>query len=320
MSKAKPSSKNRGPNTSVKAARHSSRAPLRSTSAPPTVSGRWLITTLAIAIAAAILCTWGTLCILFWQGSWQLLYHPAAAVARTPASVNLHFDSVGFATNASGEPQLRGWWVPAATAMPQFTAIYLHGASGNLGDTPDALAHLHALGLNVFAFDYRGYGQSQFVHPSEARWCEDADSAVRYLTGTRHVAPGSLILIGKDLGANLALETASAHPELAGVVLENPLASPMTVIFNDPRAHLIPAHLLVGDRWNPDTTGSNVLIPSLWLYWTAGHGAGTKMTTPNAYLKTPARKMLVWLTNSPDEPRQFNAAITSWLDQLPLGH
>lgn len=283
--------------------------------APPTVSGRWLLTAIMAAMVVALLCAWGTLCILFWQGSWQLLYHPVSAVERTPASVNLQFDSIGFATTASGEPQLRGWWLPAASPA-RYTAVYLHGAAGNLGDSVNALARLHAMGLNVFAFDYRGYGQSRFAHPNEARWREDANSAIRYLTETRHTAPRSLILVGKDLGANLALEIAATHPDLAGVVLENPLESPTTTIFNDPRARIVPARLLVSDHWDTNSAASNVLIPSLWFYWTAGQSAGSVEDTPAPYQKTPARKRVVWLTNSLDEPKQFNFAITSWLDEL----
>jgi uncharacterized protein len=309
MSKSKPSRMGRT-KASPTTARNMSRA-----TAPPVVSGRWLLTAIVVTLVAALLCAWGTLCILFWQGSWQLLYHPDLAVERTPASVNLQFDSVGFATTASGEPQLRGWWIPAASPAT-YTAVYLHGAAGNLGDTVDALARLHALGLNVFAFDYRGYGQSHFVRPSEARWREDADSAIQYLTGTRHIAPGSLILVGKDLGANLALETGATHPDLGGVVLENPLESPTMTIFNDPRARLVPAHLLVRDRWDTNSAASNVLIPSLWFYWTADQSAESAEDTPAAYQKTPARKRRVWLTNSPDEPTQFNSAMTSWLDEL----
>ena len=52
---------------------------------PPTVSARWLVTAASLAIVAAAICAWLTLCLLFWQGSWQLLYHPASAVTRTPA-------------------------------------------------------------------------------------------------------------------------------------------------------------------------------------------------------------------------------------------
>lgn len=313
MSKPKPPKKVR---TSDSSAGKTQNNWSRSASVPPIVSGRWLLSAIAIAFAVALFCAWGTLCILFWQGSWQLLYHPTSAVTRTPASANLQFDSVGFATNASGDPQLRGWWAPTAS-QARYTAVLLHGAVGNLSDTVNDFAALHALGLNVFAFDYRGYGQSHFVHPGEARWREDVDSAIRYLTETRHIAPASLILVGKDLGANLALETAAEHPDLAGIVLENPLKSPTSTIFNDARAHLVPAHLLVSDQWETDTAASNVLIPSVWFYWSASPSDGTQQNEPASYQKTPARKMLVWLTNSSKEPAQFNAAMRNWLDQLP---
>ena len=288
-----------------------------STSVPPTVSGKWLLSAGAIAIAAALLCAWCTLCVLFWQGSWQLLYHPASAVNRTPASLNLPFESVGFASNAAGEPQLRGWWIPASS-QARFTAIYFHGADGNLGDTVNALSRLHASGLNVFAFDYRGYGQSHFAHPSEKRWREDAESALTYLTGTRHIPADTIILVGKDLGANLALEVAAAHSGVAGVVLEGPLESPTAAIFNDARARLVPARLLVSDRWQSAAAAANVLIPSLWFYFAPERSADLEQDKPEAYEKVSARKSLVWLTDSRDEPAQFESALSSWIDQLQV--
>jgi uncharacterized protein len=310
MSKGKPN-----PQRATKSATRSG-ARSGAPSTPPTVSAKWLLSAIAFAIAGALFCAWGTLCFLFWQGSWQLLYHPASAVTHTPASTNLPFDSVGFATNAAGEPQLRGWWIPAS-AQARFTAIYLHGADGNLGDTVDALAQLHIAGLNILAFDYRGYGQSHFAHPSEARWREDADAAIGYLTATRHVPAATVVLIGKGLGANLAIEVAAAHPDLAGAVLEQPLPSPTLAIFNDARAQLVPARWLVSDRWQTSAAAGNILIPSLWFYWTAERTADVDQDKPEAYDKVPARKMLVWLTNAPDAHQQFQSALEAWLDQLP---
>ncbi len=123
-------------------------------------------------------------------------------------------------------------------------------------------------------------------------------------------------LVGKDLGANLALEIAAAHPDLAGVVLEQPLESPTAVIFSDPRAGLVPAHLLVSERWQSSAAASNVLIPSLWFYWTPERNGESEQDKPEAYEKAPGRKMLVWLTNSQNEREQFDSALASWLDQL----
>jgi pimeloyl-ACP methyl ester carboxylesterase len=297
------------------ARRKGSVAPSRTTSAPPTVSARWLLSAVVIAVVAALVCAWGTLCVLFWQGSWQLLYHPKAAVDRTPASVSLPFDGVGFATSASGEPQLRGWWIPSATEG-RFTAIYLHGADGNLGDVVDAFTPLHAAGMNILAFDYRGYGQSRFQHPSEARMREDVESAIEYLTGTRHIPARWLVMVGRDLGANLALEVGAAHPELAGVVLESPLESPLTSTFNDPRAHLVPAHALIRDRWELNAPAAQLRIPSLWFYWTTAKPLDQSDDYPDAYSQVVARKVLVWIKGSSEADKEYFNALSVWLDDL----
>ena len=287
---------------------------------PPTVSGRWLLTAAGVALLAAAACAWLTLCLLFWQGSWQLLYHPTAAVTRTPASAGLAFDPVAFAVTEAGQPRLKGWWIPAAPGArySRFTVLFLHGQNGNLSDTVDSLAALHNLGLNIFAFDYRGYGQSRFVHPSEARWREDADWALHYLTATRHVSASSIILDGQALGANLALEAAAAHPELAGVVLENPLPAPLDAIFTDARARLVPAHLLVSDRFNGDKAAAALKIPSLWFESAAAPGTGALPEQPEGFKKAGAAKMLVWLNpGSPADPPQAGS-YSRWLDDLPL--
>jgi hypothetical protein len=248
-----------------------------------------------------------------------LLYHPKSAVTRTPASVALAFDPVAFASTESGEPHLRGWWNPAApdSRYAKFTVLYLHGQDGNLGDSVDAIAALHTLGLNVFAFDYRGYGQSQFQRPNESRWREDTESALEYLKGTRHIAAGSIILDGKNLGANLALELAAAHPELAGVVLESPLDSPMSAIFNDPRARLVPAHLLVRDRFDAGHAAAALSIPSLWFIAPTAHSeiANQSEATPG-YDHIAAQKMLVWLKPDRSPDMHLADSYSRWLDDL----
>jgi pimeloyl-ACP methyl ester carboxylesterase len=259
---------------------------------------------------------------LFWQGSWQLLYHPTSAVTRTPARVGLAFDPVAFATTEAGEPRLKGWWIPAAAdaRYGRYTVLYLHGQTGNLGDSVDDLAALHAVGINILAFDYRGFGQSQFVHPSEARWREDTEWALQYLTATRHVAAGAIILDGKDLGANLALEVAAAHAELAGVVLESPIESPLNAIFNDPRSRLVPAHLLVRDRFDAEQAGNSLLIPSLWMVSPiAPDKAADRAKRPAGYDRVKAKKMVAWLQIAPTTDRQFADTYTRWLDDLPNG-
>jgi hypothetical protein len=289
-------------------------------SPPPTVSGRWLAIAASASIFAAAVCAWAVLCLLFWQGSWQLLYRPSAAVTRTPASIGLGFDPVGFATTDAGEARLTGWWIPAEPGAPhsRYTVLFLHGQNGNLSDTVDALADLHSIGVNVFAIDYRGYGHSQFVHPSETHWHEDAEWALQYLTATRHIAANTIILVGVKLGANLSLEVSAQHPELAGMVLQDPLDAPVEAIFNDPRARLVPAHLLVRDRFDLTSSAPAVRIPSLWFLQPAHPQQSDRSEGPKAFRELACAKMLVWFSTDAEEKKEFDLPLSRWLDDLYL--
>jgi hypothetical protein len=312
---------NQNPRTVAHAAGPSRNEPVSNETAraaPPQVSGRWLLKALAAVLAAAVLCGWGVLCLLFWQGSWQLLYHPSSAITRTPANVGLAFDNVGFATSPSGVSKLSGWWIPAAPDC-RYTILYLHDRDGNLSDTVNQLAQLHAAGVNVFAFDYRGYGQSQFAHPSEAHWLEDAGSAYNYLTATRHIDPHFLVLDGRGLGADLALEFAASQHGLAGIVADSPLEDASGIFFNDARASLVPAHLLVRDRWDLTSAAESLRIPSLWfLPFPAQPRSGTPAENPPFFEKVTAPKMFVWLPPGQATTVSFSAEFSRWLDSLDV--
>jgi pimeloyl-ACP methyl ester carboxylesterase len=288
---------------------------------PPTISGRWLLAAIGWTVLAAALCAWGTLSLLFWQGGWQLLYHPSANIARTPAGAGIAFNRIGFAATDTGLLQIQGWWIPAAASAPfgRYTVLYLHGPDGNLGDTVDALATLHAAGVNVMGFDYRGYGQSGFARPSEAHWREDAEWALQYLTATRHADPHTIVLDGSGLGANLALEIAAAHPELAGVVLNAPLDAPMAAILNDARARLVPARLLMRDRYGLDAPSAALRIPSLWVLPAPNQaGINNSGKQPQALQKVSAPKTQIWLPASADANKTFADALSRWLSNLPI--
>ncbi len=178
-------------------------------------------------------------------------------------------------------------------------------------------ARLHAVGVNVLAFDYRGYGQSEFARPSEAHWQEDAGWALEYLIQTRHIDPAAIVLDGTGLGANLALEMAADHPELAGLVMDEPLAEPVTVIFDDPRSRLLPAWLLVRDRWEMDRPAGKLRIPSLWFYRATLQGHA-EQKRQEAYGVVQARKERVWLTGSSDVVKTDSVALTRWLGDLTV--
>ena len=77
-------------------------APNRSGQAPPVVSVKGLAGAVGTMVVGAAVCVWAALCLAFWQGNWQLLYHPRSAVPRTPADVGVQFNAIGLATTEAG--------------------------------------------------------------------------------------------------------------------------------------------------------------------------------------------------------------------------
>ena len=111
---------------------------------------------------------------------------------------------------------------PAPTRPP-------HGCSGATATpatsltAPTISALLVEHGLNVFIFDYRGYGRSE-GRPSEPGFYADAAAAYDYLRSTAGVPPQQIVLYGRSLGAPVAAELALRRPA-AGLILEAPLGS-----------------------------------------------------------------------------------------------
>ena len=281
------------------------------------VSPRWLAAAAAVAILAAIVCAWLTLCLLYWQGSWQLLYHPVTAITRTPASAGISYEPVKFAVTETGKTQLTGWWIPEPEAKR--TVLLLHGADGNLSDTVDTIAALHRQHLSIFAIDYRGYGQSLPAKPSEKQLRQDSEWALSWLTITRNIPAQTIVVYGSGIGANLAAELAaepaSVHSKLAGVILDQPLQNATATIFSDPRSHLVPAHWLVQDRYDLTAAASKLQIPSLWLF--SESKLDRLAPAREAYEATPSQKSSVWLTFPVATDPHLDETLRRWLDDLP---
>ena len=216
-------------------------------SAPPEmielIDPRWILKALAIIFAAAFLCAYATLCILFARSQWQLVLHPSRTVATTPAALHLPFTAVRFGVDNTGQPQLTGWWIPSDSTTPN-TALILHSASGSIADAlPDAQL-LHAQHLNVLLFDYRGYGQSLGPHPTQASMQSDAATALAYLTTTRSIPADSIVVYGIGLGASLAVHLCAQNPQLPALILQSPDGDLTDRARRDPRSKIVPFTLL----------------------------------------------------------------------------
>jgi len=103
--------------------------------------------------------------------------------------------------------------------------VFFHGSGHSIRNprVQGQLDQLRALGYNVLAPEYRGFGRNEGT-PSESGLYEDARAAYRYLTVERRVSPSGIVLAGRSLGSAVAVETASRLPS-AGVLLFSPIDS-----------------------------------------------------------------------------------------------
>ena len=111
---------------------------------------------------------------------------------------------------------LNGWFFPAPLEEPsEFCILYFHGNSGNMSHRLPTIEFLHKLGLRVFIFDYRGYGNS-YGKPSEEGLYKDGQAAYDLMLN-QNIKPSKIIFYGESLGAAVALEVAQ-NKKIAGLI------------------------------------------------------------------------------------------------------
>jgi fermentation-respiration switch protein FrsA (DUF1100 family) len=148
-----------------------------------------------------------------------IVFFPDPVLVGTPADLGLKYEEVRFA--AADGVQLHGWWVPKPGA-PVF--LWFHGNAGNISHRLENIKLLHDLvGVQVFIFDYREYGQSQGRISREGTYL-DAAAAYRYATETRGVAARDLVLFGRSLGTALAVDLA-IKAGCRALIIESPFTN-----------------------------------------------------------------------------------------------
>ena len=156
----------------------------------------------------------------FSQNRMLFLPHiPGRMLDSTPAVIGLEYEQVTL-TTADGI-ELDGWFI--ASQSPGPTLLFFHGNAGNISHRLDSIHIFHELGLNVFIFDYRGYGRST-GKPSERGVYRDAESAWHYLTVRRAITPSRIILFGRSLGGAITAWLA-ARTNPGAVIIESTFTS-----------------------------------------------------------------------------------------------
>ena len=175
---------------------------------------------ISVALALALLALLGLVARQTRLLDRYFVFFPERELVRTPGDAGVEYEDAFFTT--SDGVRLHGWFVPS---QGDTTLVWFHGNAGNISHRLENLLILRrSLGLDIFIFDYRGYGMSE-GSPSEKGMYRDAEAALEYVSSRS--TPGGdrrLVLFGRSLGAAVAVEMATRH-EVDAVVLESPFTS-----------------------------------------------------------------------------------------------
>ena len=149
----------------------------------------------------------------------RLVFFPEKTIEFYPGQWDLNFEELMF-TSDDGIA-LHGWFLPGGP--PNRTLIYYHGNAGNMGDRLPKLRQLHGIGMNIFIFDYRGYGGSE-GSPCLNGVVNDSFAAYRYVLSREDTDPNHIILYGESLGGAMAVQVA-VQEKFSGLILESTFTS-----------------------------------------------------------------------------------------------
>lgn len=204
--------------------------------------------------------------ILFWCGvlwllarwfEWKNVYAPSKEIEATPDAAGLEFEDIEFV--AEDGVRLHGWWIPHPEARG--VILYCHGNGSNIGNRVDLCRDLRALGVNLFIFDYRGYGRSRGWSTEQGTY-RDARAAYEVIRAKYDDAENPPVLVyGSSLGACIAAQLAVDKP-VVGAVFEAGFSSVVEV-----GKHLfphLPVSLISRFRYEADRCVAQIRVPKLF--------------------------------------------------------
>ncbi|MEM1069906.1 MAG: alpha/beta fold hydrolase [Planctomycetota bacterium] len=205
-----------------------------------------------IASVITVVITFVICLVMTWVGFYEMqFYRPSKKDFGKAEELGLEPENVSF--NSEDGTQLHGWFLPAKDE-PLGTVMHCHGSDLNITLTIRNVSWLTQRGYNVFAFDYRGYGQSK-GKPSAEGVVSDSVAALRYVASRDDVDASRIILWGQSMGGQLAISAAAICDDVApaAVVSEATYATHSHHV-KDKLAQMGPLWLI---QWGPWLTTSD---------------------------------------------------------------
>lgn len=148
--------------------------------------------------------------------------------------------------------RLHAW--RARGSAPRAALVWSHGNGGNIGGRASVLTALAARGLDVLAYDYRGYGKSEGT-PTEDGSYRDAEAAFDALVASG-VPASRIVCFGESLGGAVSIHLAMRRPCAAVAVV-----STFTTLRDVARIHYGPLAALVGGRYDSLSRVASIGVP-----------------------------------------------------------
>ncbi|MEM7592176.1 MAG: alpha/beta fold hydrolase [Cyanobacteria bacterium P01_A01_bin.83] len=229
----------------------------------------------------------------------RLIFIPSSEIKSTPQKYGLNYQEVWIDIE---QDQIHGWWIPSS--QPNSPALlYFHGNGSNNGDLTQIAAIFHQLEVSVLMIDYRGYGKSSPIFPNEARVYEDAEAAWQYLTTDLEIKPQQVFVYGHSLGGAIAIELATRHPEMAGLITEGTFTSMKDMASLMSWVKIFPLDWLITQEFD-----SLSKIQSLQVPWLIFHGTADE---------TIPLEMAKQLAHAGSQPKQIEIIAQANHNNLP---
>ncbi len=246
-------------------------------SATTNTGGKLLEPLLFIASGAAI--AYAGMCFALYSIQRKLIFRPLPELLRTPADVGLPYEDVWIPIEQSVEKpersvekpersveKLHGWWIPNPGS--QRVLLLCHGNYGNVSYNLERSKFHHSLGFSVFAFDYRGYGQSTSSdqYPTESSTYADAEAAWDYLVNERQIAPEQITVCGHSMGGAIAIHLALHHPEIARLIVKSSFTNMKAAIDAKKTYRFFPVEYLLQHPFDSISKVKDLKVPVLYVH------------------------------------------------------
>ena len=192
----------------------------------------------------------------------RIIFHPFKYPEGmwTPSVYGVRAEDCYFSSGDS--VKLHGWF--CSVDSPRATILFCHGNAGNITHRLDKVRKLQSLRLNVFIFDYRGFGRSD-GGPSEAGIYSDAIAAYEYLVQHFAADTNRILLFGESIGTAVAVDLATKK-HCCGLILESALTS--AADYAQTMKPWLPLRFFIHSKFESIVKIRNVHVPLLSIHGT----------------------------------------------------